>query len=204
MKRMGLVMCTVLLTSSFAFGFDELSDGIFVTVPSDTVSNSSATTEFTIPISVFATTVDIEIERWELGLDISGRDGATGLTFDSAVLSSSDYVLSSSVGLSTTISDPRLDAGDEHDTSYDTYSSPGSYSKRLITVTLDIAPGTIGVFDVTVDESSSAVYDENSNDMNSITSFNDGVISVVPEPGTMGVLLFGGAVALLRRRRKQT
>ena len=73
-------------------------------------------------------------------------------------------------------------------------------TKNMITVNLVLDSVTVGdIFDVTIEPSGSAIYDRDFQEFD--VTWDGGVVTIIPEPMSVSLLLFGGLAALARRRR---
>lgn len=74
-------------------------------------------------------------------------------------------------------------------------------TKYFFRVVLDIAPETLGTFTIDLNESNSVLLDGMYTPLPGIT-WQDGSITVVPEPAAFGLMGLAGSVLALRRRRQ--
>jgi hypothetical protein len=190
MKRFGLTLAVVLSMAGMA------SAGIEVIAPSFALSNSDTHGGFSVA-ATFAGSYDVA--GYDVMLTMSGRNGATGLSFASpggASEAATAYIFSlghDGFGLQTDTASvlfgqDNASAGTEMLT---------NTTRNLMDVNLVVSPGTLGVFDVLVSRA------DGFNDGH--VSFSDqaainGVITVTPEPATMTLVIAGVLAALGRRR----
>ena len=200
MKGFGLVVGVALLvTSGLA------SAGIIVTVPDKRIDIDKDLPPYEIVLTV-EYTGSYNIDSYELAIDLSGRDGATGVIFNGAVAGPPDYIFTNSVGWSaSTDEDFRIYGDDGTDNGPEALAD---VRKNLILVDLDpdlnalnLALQTVDYvqFDVTIDADWTAFYDPGLSPYPDVV-LEHGVITF-PEPASLALLCVGGLVFVRRRRR---
>lgn len=187
MQKFALVLAVVLSTAGLASG------EIVVTAPTMSMPNSSASGSMTLTVA-FSGSYDVA--AYDVDLRVIGRDGATGLTFTGAAAAANYLFSQPSDGFHIQTHTAGELFGQDHLLSGTELLA--DVSRNLVTVNLAIAPGTEGVFDVTVSRDDG--FNNGTADFPDQTFIN-GVVTVTPEPATMG-LLVAGALALVARRRR--
>ncbi len=193
MRKTGIAVVAVMVMSGVA------SAGIVVTVPDKIVDYLDASDSLTLTIQF---TGSYDVDSYELDLRLAGRSGASGVTFIGAAEAAGYFLAGNSVGWSTVVDeDLRIYGDDGTATPPETLANTAALN--LITVNLDLAldASNIGdVYDVTFDMGGSAIYDTSFAEFGDVT-WNDGTITVVPEPASMTLLALGGLLALRRKRK---
>ena len=93
MKRLALLVTSLLLLAPGA-----ASASIIVGVPDADILSDAVSASLTLTVEFEGS---YDVDSYELTLLLSGRDGATGLTFEGAAAAALDYVFMDSVGWST-------------------------------------------------------------------------------------------------------
>jgi len=171
------------------------------------VSGASATVE-NYYLLVASTSTD-DVNNYMVKVTLTRIDGTLGsVTFGSAVEPATNYVFTGAhagyagagTNNTTTVTgSDALDSGTE---------SLGTTAKNLVKTPLNIAAGTAGTWEIAFADSVTSptgdcvFFDDATPFPNELPndSFHSGTITVTPEP-TCLLLLAGGALGLLRRRR---
>ena len=196
MRRLAVVLCVALCALGLASVASAGIMEIMVTAPTLSVPNTSATGSFTVTVTF---TGSYDVAAYDIDLQLTGRNGATGLAFAGASEATSKYVFSlPHYGFSTTIDTATEIWGQDGRTGANAIETLADVTKNLITVNYTIAQGTHGVFDVAVGRFDG--FTDKLGNSFSDQSSTHGVITITPEPATMALLAVG-ALALVRRRR---
>lgn len=178
---------------------------IVIHVPDATIPNSTPTSTLTVAVTLSGS---YDVAGFGILMQIVGRDGATGVTF-TGVAEAPNYLFTLPIGSSgrygfeTTTSFPSLSIyGDDAVRLSVGSETIADTTRNLITVDLAIAPGTLGIFDITLAPVFTALNDTNGISFEAQV-LDSGVLTVVSEPLTL--LLFAPALPMLlsrlRRRR---
>jgi hypothetical protein len=175
------------------------SADLIMRIPDKEVDVASTSDELTLEAEFIGS---YDVQSYTVYVTLTPRSGATGVTFNGSQAGPSPYIFPVNVGWSAVWDTGTLLAGD--DAVDDTMESYADETVNLTTVTLSL-DGTAEIgdeFDLewTTTNDFSAVRDY-PNDENVVTSYDNGVITVTPEPMTLGLLGLGG-LALVRRRRR--
>jgi hypothetical protein len=190
------VLASLVAASSLA------ANSITTTAPTFQVSNTSPSSTWNFLLTTnFAGTY--AVEGYDIGLTltaVTGVVGPTGLSFTGAVIPSSNYVFTQPVNPLTLSTDTASNIFAE-----DSLLTPSStetisnVTRNLLTVDYSIAPGSVGVFDVTL-----RIVDGFNNGVSDFPGqvLANGVITVVPEPSSLVLLSCAAAAWLFWRRRR--
>jgi len=191
MKRVAVFAVLALLVPGLAF-----ADSITITAPTFDISNANSSGSLTLTAAFLGS---YNVAGYDIVMDLSGRNGATGLAFTGDAAAAQNYVLTlPHNGVTGTVTATHIFGQDSLSTGTETIANT---TRNMNTATFSIAPGTTGVFDVQL-SIVDGFNDGNVSFGNQI--LRDGTITVTPEPATITLLAFGLggiAVVLWRRRR---
>lgn len=186
--------------------------GIIITVPDATLANTSGTGTLTVSAVLEGS---YNVAGFGIMMEIAGRDGATGVSFGGASEASTNYLFTLPIGnpgrYGFAVNDivyPLPGStlyGDEAVRANPGFETIANTARNLITADLVIAPGTIGVFDVTLTPVFTSLNDTLGFSFEDQV-LDDGVLTIVPEPLTIclfapAVLWFASAASTRMRRR---
>jgi len=178
------------------------SAGILFTVPDVSVLNTSGSTSLTVTVTIDTSTV---VTGYDLSLVLAPQAGATGtVALGTTSQAGTNYILTGSHS---------FDLGVVTDPNTAVFVNSGllsgseavSGTKNLITLNLVIGATALGNWDLKLVQENPVTHEiitgliDGSYDKYTGESYDDGVITVTPEPATVGLLVLGG-LALIRRR----